>query len=186
MKEVVIDANAGYMERVLNEGLCVLVTSRILQEGDAFKLREVNQHGERTGRHFFGRVMHEVDSGIYQFTLSPFMEVEDDQGKPERMPMIGQYANETCQLPDSPDWVKFATPVTGEKPVWFFNGKKWRSEISLCKLAFLNDDAFKKDSAPLSILVKIQQSSDESDQRPGGEKVFVYGKLKEVEPGDQV
>jgi hypothetical protein len=178
--KIAINVLDSYMEKILNEGLCVLLSvPASLRVGDPFSMHEMTSEGEgvvATGRVFFARATHIPFQGIAQFQLSPFMDAPNDDGVTERFPMTGSIATEAKQLPED-EWVTHAVVVTGEKPVWLYQGMKWKAEISIAKLNFLNDDAFKSDMAPLSMIVKIQKQ--------GGEKSFVYGKLLEAEGAEQ-
>lgn len=175
-----VQVGAGRMEDILNCGLRVLCfyDSAGPGEGEAFTMEEVNGDTP-TGRKFFARVMHAIDPQVVQFDLLPFMEdLNPESGKPERMPMAGEFANEKCTLPPSTtdlinkgEAVAFDFPVKGEKPIWLYRGAKWVAEFSLVHL-FFGPGACKeikdgKPGVPDVILLKVQGQ--------GGETVYRYG-----------
>jgi hypothetical protein len=172
------------MDRILNEGLVVLTPEETRPlgernfEGELIRLEENN--GESlTGRSFFARGMHDLGAGYVQITLQAFMEdTNPETGKPERMPLAGDYANEKCTLPASTadmiergEAVAFDFAVKGEKPIWLYRGVKWIAEFSLSHL-FFGPGACKeikdgKPGVPDVILLKVQGQ--------GGETVYRYG-----------
>jgi hypothetical protein len=163
----IVKASAGYMESILNEGLCVLIEAFEIQEGELFAIQEVNA-GEPTGRTFFARAMHTPHPGTVQFNLQPFMDALNvETGRVERLPMTGAFANEKASMPEG-DPATWSLPVAGEKPVWIYSGMKWLMELSLAKFFFEKG----KGLAPTSLHLRAQMS--------GGEKVFCYRLVEEV------
>ncbi|HEX3102643.1 MAG TPA: hypothetical protein VHQ01_12655 [Pyrinomonadaceae bacterium] len=180
-----VEVAQSFMERVLTVGLNVLVMisgfDTGMEEGDVFRMREISPEGVRTGRDFYARVKHSegnVSVGIFQFDLASYMDQDDGTGHVDRLPMAGDFANEKITLPDGA-WKACAFKVSGEKPVWVYEGVKWRGEVSLHKIAFKQvegEDFFKdksKEMSPLTVVLKVQQQ--------GGEKFYVYNKAGEVE-----
>ncbi len=158
----------GTMEKILGEGLRVIVAHGV-REGEQFRFIEL--HGdEATGRTFYGRIMHDIGDGVFQIDLAPFMEaINEETGKPERIPMAGEFSNEKYVTP-SEEWKDWQCAVKGERPIWIYKGIKWIQEISLAKLFFGGPShmefAMNKMAPPHTLHVKIQAQ--------GGEKTFKY------------
>lgn len=157
---------AGLMEDILNTGLRVLVFDESAGpgEGESFRLVETN-NDEPTGRHFFARVMHAPDPQAIQFDLQPFMEdVNSETGKPERMPMAGEFGNEKTVAPEGES--EWTCKVKGEKPVWVYNGIKWVAEYSVAELTFdeaaMTNFRGNKPGFPIEIRLKVQGQGGET------------------------
>ncbi len=169
-----VQVGAGMMEKILGEGLRVLMAQGV-GEGEQVRLAELNGD-EATGRTFYGRVMHDMGDGVVQIDLAPFMEaVNEETGKPERIPMAGEFSNEKYVTP-SEEWKDWQCAVKGERPIWIYKGIKWIQEISLAKLFFGGPSpmefAMNKMAPPHTLHVKIQAQ--------GGEKTFKYSIAGEV------
>ncbi len=155
------------MEKVLNEGLVVLNNCAAEME-DQLELHEM-RNDDPTGRVFFAAIKHVVSLGVVQIELAPFMEATNEEGKVERIPMMGSVSNEKYTLPPG-EWSDWELPVTGEKPIWIYRGIKWVQEISLSRL-FISPPtdrqlALNQLPAPRKIHLKIQ--------RQGGERIIEY------------
>lgn len=164
------------MEKVLNEDLMVLVNCGAVK-GEQIELHEM-QEDKPTGRVFFAKAAHVASESIVQIELSPFMEATDENGKVDRMPMIGGSANEKYVMPAG-DGKAWQISVTGEKPVWIYRGLKWVQEITLSKLFFgessEKDNALRHMSPPHTLHLKTQAQ--------GGERDFKYTLTGEVKAG---
>ncbi len=161
------------MEKVLNDDFYVLVNCGAVR-GERIDLIEM--HDDRpTGRVFFAKARHVVAESIVQIELSPFMEATDENGKVERMPMIGGSANEKYVTPQG-EWKEWEIIVTGEKPVWIYKGMKWLQEITLSKLFFggptSKEFGMNQMSPPHTLHLKVQGQ--------GGERVFKYSVAEEI------
>ncbi len=171
-----LPVNAGIMEKILTEGLVVLTPEETRPlgirnyEGELMRLEEVSD-GEPTGRAFFARGMHDLGAGYVQVTLQAFMEdVNPETGKPDRMPMTGDFANEKITVPVSDVAGPMNLPVKGEKPLWIYRGVKWVAEYSISRLFFSSKQAAEvqenKPAAPGLIYLKVQGQ--------GGEVEYAY------------
>jgi len=165
-----VQVYAGHVDDILNAGLRVLFFDESAGpgEGEAFTLEEVSR-GEPTGRKFFARVMHAIDPQVVQFNLEPFMEdVNSETGKPERMPMAGEFANEKAIMPGllaegaTGEW---DLRVPGQKPLWAYKGVKWVGEYSLVGYLFPSESILLmregKPGIPRELKLKIQGQGGE-------------------------
>lgn len=162
---------AGILEDILNKGLRVLMLEpgddlAIFSEGDFLALEETNGN-ESTGRIFYAQVCHCPDPKVAQIILQSKMSaINPETGKREVYPMAGEFANEPVLRSKTAElWVK----VSGEKPIWVYEGVKWVGEISIAK-ALLNP-------AMLQPAVVVLKTSG-----PGGEKFFEYTNPVQVNP----
>lgn len=162
------------MDRILNEGLVVLTPQETRPlgernfEGEFIRLEETD--GETlTGRTFFARGMHDLGAGYVQITLQAFMEDNNPEtGKPERMPMAGEFANEKAILPEllaegAPG--EWDLRVPGQKPLWAYKGVKWVGEYSLVGYLFPSESILLmregKPGIPRELKLKIQGQGGE-------------------------
>lgn len=165
---------AGILEDILNKGLRVLMVDMLesgdelatFSEGDFLALEEtVNL--EVTGRIFYAQVCHCPDPKVAQIILhSKMSAINEETGKREVYPMAGEFANEAVIRSKAAEmWVS----VSGEKPIWVYEGVKWVGEISIAK-ALLNP-------AMLHPPIIVLKASG-----PGGEKFFQYTNPVQVNP----
>lgn len=175
----IVQVYAGHVDDILNAGLRVLFFDESAGpgEGEAFTLEEVSREVP-TGRKFFARVMHAIDPQVVQFNLEPFMEdVNAETGKPERMPMAGEFANEKHSVPESvikalenSDRIHWSVKTKGEKALWMYRGVKWIGEYSIAEIKFTPDSCEEikegKPPVPNLLYLKVQGS--------GGEAVYAF------------
>lgn len=167
-----IPVYAGVLERMLNEGLCVLTPEETRPlgerdyEGELFRMEE-NNGDSLTGRVFFARGMHDLGGGYVQVTLEAYMEdINPESGKPERMPMAGSFENEKAVIPGGETMVRWSFKVKGERPLWVFRDVKWRGEYSIVEYEF--DSAAMREfeqgraGIPSRIALRIQAQGGES------------------------